>query len=105
MNTNTINLDDTTSCPQTTLCQCCIGTNDLKVVTFTAVTEGGFAGVFCSTLCIECRHNPNIGGIAAYALGWYGIEFFLREHCQHLGITPEKMCTALIVEQADIQEN
>jgi hypothetical protein len=88
--THRTDLYDTTNCPQGTFCQNCANTDDLDIVAF-----GSMLGVFCATLCVECRHNPAIGELASQALGWFGVAYYVHIHCEHLDIDMEAMSATM----------
>lgn len=77
-----VNLDDTSRCPLSGVCEACGATADLAVVTAVAL-----GGVLCLTLCPACDKPPAVGPATAALM--------VGAHCEHLGIDLEAMADQL----------
>lgn len=81
MRTPSVDLDDTTGCPQADACAGCQTTTGLAVHTATAL-----GGVLCLTLCPTCDPPP---------LPCTETALRTLAHCQHLDIDVDEMAAAL----------
>jgi hypothetical protein len=74
-------LDDIGQCPEAELCEGCGADEALDVVTVSSPV-----GVFCVTLCGDCRRRDRTPSLSAPA----AVRAVL-EHCGHLGISADAM--------------
>lgn len=82
-----IDLDDTSGCPLQPTCVGCNGATELRLETVQTPV-----GVFCLTLCPECRPADQVASWS-FPVVW-AVERSL-EHCEHLGITADEMAQAM----------
>jgi hypothetical protein len=85
-----VNLDDITNCPLGHRCEACGSERDDLLVD----TAGTGMGVLCLTLCPPCASSdvaPPVSVTTAARL--------VLQHCEHLGIDPDQMAAALLLER------